>query len=127
MSPADQRLVKTGSRYRLPRAGHPDTRYINIPKMRDPFLRRLDLMQHRLPMRWDRVGVIPLWQRGITIGRVPVHGEQNSVAYAVHSDIADMDVLDGSATGSGRLYMKSVARAFGRQVGGEDMTDAAGR
>src|SRR6185312_10323158 len=62
----------------------------------------------------------------IAIGRIPVHGEEDGVADAIHGDVAYMDVFHGAAAGGSGFDVEAVAGAAGGEVGGQHVADAAG-
>src|SRR6201999_3712265 len=102
----DQGAVEAGGRDGLLCAGDVDVGDIDVFKMRSALFGAY-LVEHYLPVGGDRIGVIACGQGRVAVGGVPVHGEEDSVADAVHGDVLNVDVFYRSAAGGGRLDVKA--------------------
>ena len=86
----------------------------------------LDRGEHGFPVGRYGLDVVPFGQGGVAVAGIPAHGHFDDGAHAVHGQIADVNVLNRTATGLGGFKADTYARAFGGEVVGEQVSDTPG-
>ena len=98
---------------------------MHIAKFGHTQFRRIDRGEHYLPVRGHFIDVVSLGQAGIAVAGVPVEVDLQRLSEASHFDVGQVNIFDHATPGIGRLKTQAYLGAYGFEVVGHHVADAA--